>query len=140
MGVSRSTITDLETGKVRRPSIATIRKIKNMEAVYADILKAYKEAPVRLDRLTSQNPRDKWGKNRRVNLLPIEFRRPEDLESLGKGTVADADLFWGRATRRKMPQTGMSRRQKEFIRRRNQSISKAIRAKVASGWRPRRLK
>jgi DNA-binding XRE family transcriptional regulator len=136
MGVSRWTITDLETGNVQRPSIETILKIKSLELAYADILNAYKKAPARMDRLKTQNSREKWDKNRGVNLLPIEFQRPDDLESLGKVSFDSSGLFWGRTTRRKMPQTGMPERKKEIIRRRNQSISRAMRAKVAAGWRP----
>lgn len=129
MGVSFVVVQQLETGDVTRPSLPTIRKIRNMESAYADILKAYKKHPRRLDRLA-------WQNHTGVKLLPISVRRPQDVATLGKVEGDSDPLFFGRATRRNMQQTGMPVRLRAHINRRNQAISRALRAKVAGGWRP----
>lgn len=127
MDVLYETIWKIENGLTLRPSIPTIRAIREIEAVYEDIIKEYKKAPVRMDRLRGQS-------YNRVGLQPIEVRRPEDLESLGKVEADSEPLFFGRKTRQRMQQTGMSLQRKAFLARRREKIQRGVTAKIATGW------
>jgi transcriptional regulator with XRE-family HTH domain len=125
-GLSPTTVKHLESGSVTRPDVSTIRLIKAVEASYADVIKAFKQAPVRMDRLVRQQ-------DGRVRLLPIEIRGQADSQSLD-GMATDSDtMFFGRNTRRKMPQTGMSMQRKAFLARRGQAISRGHARKNAKG-------
>src|SRR2546430_9525907 len=106
-GIGLDTVKKFEIGRAIRPELATLAKIQKMEALYADILKVYAKSPARLDRLRSHA--GDWNV---VKLQPIEVRRPEDIESLGKVEADSEPLFFGRKTRRDMPNTGLSVREK----------------------------
>lgn len=131
MNVSIHTVRDLEMGEITRPSLETIRRIKALELAYEDILTIYKKAPVRNNRLH----RPKRG-GHGVYLLPIEIRRPEDLQTLGKVEVDSEPMFFGRGSRKKVQQAGMSMFRKARNAKRSKSQSRTMRAKYASGWRP----
>jgi len=134
MGVSIRVVRNLEAGIVTRPLIPTIRAIKKVENMYSDIIEEYKKSPVKMDRLRHYKGRD-YGKG--IYLLPIEVRRPEDIKALEKMGASGEDQFFGRRTRAKMQQTGMSMQRKAFLDRRRKAISRAMRKKVATGWRAR---
>lgn len=124
MGVTRLVIMSLETDRVTRPKVETIRAIKAVEATYADILKEYKKAPVRMDRLLRQQ-------SGRVRLLPVEILRPKDIGEVEEVATNSEPLFFGRGTRKKMQQTGMSLRWRARLARRGESITRALARKAA---------
>ena len=131
MGVTRKAIMEIEKGYITRPTLPTIVAIKKVEQLYADILKIYKKAPVRHNRLVHK----KGGySGQRVHLLPIEIRRPEDIESLESMGASSEDMYFGRKTRRTMQQTGMSVQRKEYLRRTGQAIARTKREKAAARW------
>lgn len=124
MGVGQDRVSELETGKVTRPTLALIRKIRNLEAAYADILKEYDKRPTILNRLVKHvNNKRHHG----VKYLPIEIRRPADIKSLGEDEAEDDDLFFGKKTRRVASFTGRS---PEAVRR-LEKASRTIRQKAA---------
>lgn len=123
-GISRNCIYQLEGGYVNRPTFATINSIKTIEKMYADILKEYKKAPVRMDRLRKPE-------RGRVRLLPIEIRRPQDIESLGEVEGDSQPMFFGRKTRRRMQQTGLSVREITRRRRISEGVARTIARKAA---------
>lgn len=128
MQVGVMAIRKLEWGITTKPSVYTIRKIKALETAYEDILTIYKKHPRRYNRLRRI-------KRDGVQLLPIEIRRPEDIETLGSVGASTESIFFGRASRRKMQQVGMSVPKKMARAKRSKAISRAIRAKIATGWR-----
>lgn len=129
MGALRMTVVKLESGRVTRPSLDTIRRIKRLEKVYADIIEAYKKAPVRMSRLKH------FKGGQRVYLKPIEVRRPNSITEMEEMGASGENQFFGRRTRQRMPQTGMSVFREVARRKRNKAISRAMRKKIATGWR-----
>lgn len=126
-GISRYVISMLEMGRVTRPSIDTIRKIKIVESGYEEILRQFDKHPARLDRLRKLTDKERG----RVRLLPVSLSRPEDIQSLGEVETNSKPLFFGRKTRKRMQQTGMSLSRKEYLSRRNKAISQGMLKKHA---------
>ena len=112
MGIARRVVKDLESGEIKMPRINTIRAILTLEHDYKDILTEYKKAPERMSRLNDpydekQSSRFYTKRRYGVKLKPIEVRRPEDLESLGKVEDPGDTISFGRSSRKRMQQAGM---------------------------------
>lgn len=131
--INKKLVVSLECGVRERPALSTIRKIKAMESAYADIIKEYKKAPVRMDRLI---PPPRGGNA--VRLLPIQIRRPDDIDSMEEVGANSEPIFFGRKTRQRMQQTGMSVRRKALLRKRGKAIALSLSKKYAEGWNPKR--
>jgi len=132
MGVSRLCVWRIEIGKTLFPDLNTIGRIKAVEEQYQDIIKKYKKEPERMNRLINLNKRKSVRGG--VHLLPIEIRRPKDLETLEDvGTNSDP-MFFGRKTRRLFPNTGLppkeAQRRKNSARTRRENYAKS---RVANG-------
>ncbi len=130
-GIGLHTIHNIERGATINPDLNTIRRIKSLESAYEDILKVYKKAPVRYNRL---HPPKRGGTG--VYLNPIKIRRPEDIETLGSVETDSEPMFFGGGTRRKMSQAGMSVFRKARLDRISKASSQRMLARRATGWRP----
>lgn len=119
LDLSIYTIENLERGDVLKPRIEVIRKLKNMEKAYEDVLKQYKKAPVRFNRLH----RRRGG----VLLLPIKFRRPKDLEKMEDLGANHTDMFFGKNSRARVRETGLSLQQKAYRRKVREAITRGVR-------------
>lgn len=131
MGIVLSTIVRIEHGDIIHPTINTIRRIKALESAYEDILTTYKKHPLKNNRL-HRVTRVSGG----IYLLPVEIRRPEDLETLGKVETDSKPMFFGRGSRKRVQQAGVSMRRRKRLRERSAEQSQRMLKKYAEGWNP----